>query len=145
MNKKGFTLVEMIVVILLFGVIAVVAIPAVLKAMNTQNNEKYDTHMKLVEQALDLYAIRYKGDFDNNPNVTKYKISYSQLKSNELVKENGISCYGNIYFNKKKNNTYEYEYYLTCTDDKDGKKYVEKQGTDTFSCDASNNCSVIGS
>lgn len=133
MNKRGFTLVEMIVVIVLIGVIAVVAIPAVLKIMNNQNEEKYETHLKLVKQALDLYTIRYKGSFDNS-NATMYRINYEKVVDRSqkykeqhkdqtfidkgLLTEDDVECSGYIYLTKKKNNNYSYDYYLTCTDSK---------------------------
>ena len=144
MNKRGFTLVEMIVVVVLIGVVSVVAIPAVLKAMNTQDNERYDTHMKLVKQALDLYAIRYKGSFDNGTDINTYKLNYSKLISNELLTENGLTCGGYIYLTKKKNNNYSYYYYLTCIDNKNHKTYVDNNKTSLMpACNTTTKCVEI--
>ncbi len=144
MNKKGFTLVEMIVVVILIGVIAIVAVPAVLKTMNKQDNERYDTHMKLVKQALDLYEIRYKGDFDNSSDYSIYRINYQKLLDNDLLKENGLKCSGYIDLTKKKNNNYAYKYYLTCKDDKTHEILGEDGNKNVPPCNSSNKCVTIG-
>ena len=143
MNKKGFTLVEMIVVIILIGVVAVVAIPGVIKIMTSQNEDRYKAHEKLIKQSLDLYTIRYKGDFDNNIDINRYRIDYQKLLDEKLLKENGVSCNGVIDLTKKKNNNYDYKYYLTCKDDKTAKNYTEKAGTEP-NCNPTD-CLIIGS
>ena len=143
MNKKGFTLIEMIVVIVLIGLVAIAAIPNVIKLMTAQTNEKFDTHMKLVEQALDLYTMRYKGDFDNYPNANIYRIDYNYI--DKELEADDIECEGVIDLTKKKNNSYSYTYYLTCGDeplaDQSSKKYVdEKDEVNNHECNSSNKC-----
>ncbi len=142
-TRKGFTLIEMIVVIILIGLIVVVAIPQVIKLMTAQNNEKYDTHMKLVKQALDVYTIRYKGEFDNHPDANIYRISIDNL--DELMVADDIECTGYIDLTKKKGNTYKYDYYLKCVDnpvDPSKTPYMDTIN-DRPSCDSSNKCVEI--
>ena len=146
MNKKGFTLIEMIVVIVLIGLVAIAAIPNVIKLMTAQTNEKFDTHMKLVEQALDLYTMRYKGDFDNYPNANIYRIEYDYL--DKVLEPDDIECKGYIDLTKKKNNSYSYTYYLTCGDgpieDNGSKKYVDDSlKVQEHPCTDSNKCKLL--
>ena len=132
-TKKGFTLIEMIVVIILIGLIVVVAIPSVIKLMTAQTNEKYETHRKLVKEALDLYTIRYKGTFDNYPSATTYRINYDVLVNEDLIVEDGVECRGYIDLTKKKSNSYTYEYYLKCSEDFDDPNktpFVDDFGTE---------------
>ena len=104
--------------------------------MSNQKDEKYDIHMKLVKQALDLYTIRYKGDFDNTPNINRYRIDYNKLIDEKLITEDIVKCSGIIDLTKKNNNSYTYDYYLKCTDLK-GNVLDDKLGTEP-SCNSSN-------
>ena len=60
MKKKGFTLIEMLVVLILIAIILLIAIPSVIKLRESQSNKEYDIHIKLVRQALDTYTIKYQ-------------------------------------------------------------------------------------
>ena len=141
-DRKGFTLIEMIVVIILIALIAVVAIPNAVKLLNSQSNDRYDVHQRLIKQALDLYTIRYKGDFDNSPNIKKYRLSYNKLINEELLTEDLVLCNGFIDLEKKNNNTYAYTYYLTCHDSKSDKRYVDNN-KNLPACNESTNCILI--
>ena len=57
-NKKGFTLIEMIVVIVLIGVVLVIAIPNVIKLSKGQEKNKFDAQTKLFKESADVYKIR---------------------------------------------------------------------------------------
>ena len=142
-TKKGFTLIEMIVVIILIGLVAVVAIPQVIKLMTAQSNEKYDTHMKLVKSALDVYTVKYKGDFDNYPNAEMYMMEYDYLDGE--LEPDDIECRGYITLTKKKGNTYKYDYYLKCVDNPvvPGKEAYMDTIDNKPDCDSSNKCVLL--
>ena len=74
MRKNGFTLIEMIVVIVLIGVVLVIAIPNVIKLSQNQDKEKFNTQFKLFGEAAKLYSIRYKGElYDKTAGYFKEK------------------------------------------------------------------------
>ncbi|HOK63242.1 MAG TPA: prepilin-type N-terminal cleavage/methylation domain-containing protein, partial [Soehngenia sp.] len=64
-NKKGFTLIELVVVIAILGILAALAIP---RFVGTQENAKKQTHnanVRTIESALSLYAAE-KGKYTTN-------------------------------------------------------------------------------
>ena len=142
-NKKGFTLIELLGVVMLLAILLIIAIPQVIKLMTAQSNEKYETHMKLVKSALDVYTVKYKGDFDNYPDANIYRISIDNL--DDLMVSDDIECLGYIDLTKKKGNTYKYDYYLKCVDNPvvPGKEAYMDTINDRPSCDASNKCVEI--
>lgn len=69
MNKKGFTLVELILVITLMAVISVLVIPNILDALSSSKQQKYESLYKLVEKNMKLYNDKYSIDLWNNENT----------------------------------------------------------------------------
>ena len=124
MNKRGFTLVEMIVVIILIGIVIVVAIPNVVRILKNQEQDKYNAHMKLVDVKLTEYTIKNKGELDSY--TSKFRIKYSRLISEKLLEENnGVKCDSYIIMNRKNNDSFSYEKYLKCTNGGDN-VYVDE-------------------
>lgn len=55
-NKKGFTLVELLVVITIIGIIMVLAVPNIMKMSERMNDRGYKSKKTLIEQAAVNYA-----------------------------------------------------------------------------------------
>ena len=55
MNKKGFTLVELILVITLMAVISVLVIPNIMDSLDSSKEEKYKSLVKLVQKNMKYY------------------------------------------------------------------------------------------
>lgn len=85
MNKKGFTLTEVIAVIIVLGLIGLLAFPQLLNLL--KNNEKrLDEHTKtLINTAASQYTNKYVDDFPKK-NTSVYCITL-----NDLVKEQFLS------------------------------------------------------
>ena len=60
MNNKGFTLVEIIAVIVVIGLILILAVPNVLKISKQTKLKAYDTKIDLIEQAAVSYGMDNK-------------------------------------------------------------------------------------
>ena len=56
MSKKGFTLIEMMITLLLIGIIIVIAVPAVRNLTYNNDTKKYEQMEKVVLEAAKLYA-----------------------------------------------------------------------------------------
>ncbi len=114
-KEKGFTLMEMLVVIVIIGIILIIVFPNVSVFKNRSNQKKYETHMDVVvDPAVDLYVDQYKGELANE-DTTCFNINYQTLISDGLIKEAEVICNGNIIL-RKVNTGMEPEYYLTCVD-----------------------------
>lgn len=115
-NKKGFTLIEMIVVIVLIGVVLVIAIPNVIKLSRGQEQEKFNAQVKLLKEAADVYKIRNKGIlFDETSGGTVYSVSYNQMISEGLLKNcEECTCTGKVDYERVKDNEYRYGYNIQC-------------------------------
>ncbi len=66
-NKRGFTLIEVLVVVLIIGVLAAVAVPQYQKAVTKARLTEWVTTVKALSQAIDLYVLE-----NGWPNETVY-------------------------------------------------------------------------
>jgi len=69
MNKKGFTLIELIAVVVIMSIIAVIATPNVINMMETGNNKKYISDASnFISKAKYMYKKeQYKDKFNTTP------------------------------------------------------------------------------
>lgn len=56
MNKKGFTLIEIIGVIVIIGLILMIVFPTLSKLMTNNNIKKYDNYYLMIDEAAKVYA-----------------------------------------------------------------------------------------
>ena len=61
-NKKGFTLVELLAVIVILGVLTAIAVPSVLGISKKIKTDVYDSKIKTIEVAAELWADDHKSD-----------------------------------------------------------------------------------
>lgn len=117
-KNRGYTLVELLVVLVILGIITVLAVPAIMKLTGNQTNEKYRYQEKMVKEATDLYVDRYKRGLSNE--YSCFNITYQTLISEGLLKEEDLTCTGIVQATRKKGNNFTYNYYLECKE-KSGK------------------------
>ena len=84
MNKNGFTLVELILVVVIIGIISAITIPSIMDALSESKTTGGETVEKILETNLELYNTDNKEDLwcleDSNctgPELTKSCISVS--------------------------------------------------------------------
>ena len=86
-NRKGFTLVELLIAITILGIIMAVAIPA----LTSISRKDIETQEKIYETSLVTAAKMYNDSYSEDTFGRKRygcaKITYSQLKDKELIKE----------------------------------------------------------
>lgn len=79
LNKKGFTLVELLVVIVILGVIMSIAIPSITSSIERSKDKQKTQVIKLIESAGELYVDRHKNT------VKQGKITLNQLIDDGLI------------------------------------------------------------
>lgn len=91
LNKKGFTLVELLVVIVILVIIMSIAIPSVTSSLERSKQKQRTAKIQLIESAAELYADRHKNSFGVGD-----KVSIGMLISeNFLTKDEAIDPFTN--------------------------------------------------
>lgn len=70
MNKKGFTLVELILVVVILGIISVIVFPGIMKSLNQSKVNSAKSIEKVLRENLELYNIDHKDDIWCNDDST---------------------------------------------------------------------------
>lgn len=97
MKKKGFTLIELIAVIVIMGLLLLIVLPATTRLMKGNKNKKYDEYYNLIEKAALLYADSRKDDLGGVNASGCIDTSVEFLVKNKYLKEfdeDGVTCKG---------------------------------------------------
>lgn len=78
MNKKGFSLVEMLLVLVLIAIVSMIILPNISKMTSSSKEKEIEGYLKLLEENLNLYVIDKKESIVWNNNQTE--ITYDELK-----------------------------------------------------------------
>jgi len=140
-NKHGFTLVELIVVIAIMGVILILALPQVSRIQSANKNKKYETYKESLESAAKIYIDNHTKDlFGNNPTGC-ITIKYSDLKRDNLIKdfaEEGVVCSNDdetFVDVTKLNDEYKYSTDLVCYKGSEKIEYKDSDDADASVCE----------
>jgi len=92
MNKKGFTLTELLVVVAIIGILSVIIVPSVIKINSNINKRLYSQKEEYIKSAAEMYA-------SNNPDLfngtdTNYVYVHQLIANNylEYDEEVGKNC-----------------------------------------------------
>lgn len=118
MNKKGFTLIELISVIAILGFIAILVFPKFKGMVSDKKQKLYDANVKQIEDAAKMFAVKSVKNFDVYQMIedTGYaEISLSMLCDMELlncpinnpITNNEMDGYVEVY---KEGNSFAYNY-----------------------------------
>ena len=134
-NKKGFTLVELLVAISIFGIIMLLAIPQLMGLRDDNKNTKYEKYSDSVVTSAKLYTDSYAKDMFGNNSSGCYDIPYKKLAEKNLAKDikvDDLTCdtyngstpttFVRVY---KSQDIYLYDIAIKCVD-KNGKVAYEK-------------------
>ena len=118
--KRGFTLVELLAVLILLGVVSLIAIPSIGKILNrSREKARESTKNELIKAAKEYYAdnIRELPDDGSHKCLSVSEIEESGYISNDDIidpkTKKKLTGYIKIYFDNTYNQ-YTYEYVESC-------------------------------
>ena len=80
--KKGFTLVELVVVIAILGILAGIAIPRFMEATKAARGAKIVADMRTIESAVNIYYVKYGAYPSETQTDTDTNTNFSALINN---------------------------------------------------------------
>jgi type IV pilus assembly protein PilA len=110
-KNKGFTLVELLAVIVILAVILVIAIPNIVNIINKSKVDAYNNQMELIKNAASKYMIQYAEEVSdpNNASVSLTKLQEKNLINSNIKNPITNQSFGDITITiKKTNNTITY-------------------------------------
>ena len=118
MSKKGFTLVEVLAVIILLGLIAVIIIPNYNKSIEKSKKQSFEQSLNGLVRSIENYVA-------NNPNASNYTAGYTnlsaidisadnlnQIQSGQFVISDGVVILKNVYNGKYCGNGSKGSFYI---------------------------------
>ena len=128
MKKKGFTLVELLAVIIILSLVLVIAVPSVNKYIKQSKEKAYDAQISTIIEAAQAYASTNPELLPNRENIS-VKVTLGQLKSSGLIKEEVKNPNDDKYFDdaltikiKKNKENYIYEVVENTITTRDGEE-----------------------
>lgn len=145
-SNKGFTLVEVLVVITIMGLILLFALPEVQRLQARNMDRKYRTYEQSLESSARLFVDSNAIDLFGTSENGCADVSFAELKAKALAKEflgaAGVSCNNkNTYVHiQRTNNKDTYRVFLNCT--KNG-EIVYRTDANRVKCDASGDSNKV--
>jgi prepilin-type N-terminal cleavage/methylation domain-containing protein len=93
-KSKGFTLVEIMIVVLIIGILLAIAVPNFIKARENSRTRTCIANLRQIEAAKEQWAMEEKKDGSATPGAADLSPSY--IKSMPTCPSNGASYSGTI-------------------------------------------------
>ena len=108
MNNKGFTLVELLAVLVILTAIMTIALPSISSSMSRTKKKQDEKKIELLKSYAELYVTDHKNRaFNNSPCVITFDMLDQYLPENATKDSNNKEINGYILFTKP--NTFEYK------------------------------------
>ena len=107
MNQKGFTLVELLAVIIVIGLLASFALPQVLNQFNNNAGKLSEQQKNLIEESAYSYLLENESKYKN---ATKKCVTIKQLVTDDALDETfAKQVFGDDYATKNDGVSYSYQ------------------------------------
>lgn len=109
-SRKGFTLTELLAILIILAITSIIAIPVVISSLNNSKNNVYDNQVRAIEKATENYfldisadieepAVIYLSDILNSGYMSDNKI-YNPKNAEKMTGCVLITLYSNQYHYK---------------------------------------------
>lgn len=82
MNKKGFTLVELLAVIVILSIIAIVSFTVIFKMVNNSRTKLYDENIAIIEKAAEKWTAE---NYELVGTTTPYCLNVNKLEDDGFI------------------------------------------------------------
>jgi len=118
-NRKGFTLIELIVAVVILGIVVILSFPAIRALRDRGETQKYTTYLDALEKSAKLYVDSYDEDMFGRKSSGCAYVTYGMLSDKGMFKDisvEGLSCATANTFVRvvKFNDAYSYTAYIGC-------------------------------
>jgi len=93
-NRKGFTLVEIMIVVAIIALLAAIAVPGFLRARKRSQASRILNDLRMIDAAVDQYAIETNRSTGNTVNIADWT---NYLKQGTSLYNTGASLLGSAY------------------------------------------------
>jgi prepilin-type N-terminal cleavage/methylation domain-containing protein len=93
-KHAGFTLVEIMIVVAIIALLAAIAVPGFLRARKRSQASRILNDLRLIDSAVDQYAIETNKATSNGVNTTDWT---NYMKKGSLLYNTGADLFGNAY------------------------------------------------
>jgi len=115
-NNKGFTLVEVLAVLVILSIIMAIAIPSITSSLERSKEKQDESKYKMLESFAEIYVADHKNAIYKNLGESYYEcwIDIDTLKNGGYliddanIDSNNEEIVGGIHFNRQ-NNSYTYK------------------------------------
>lgn len=116
LNNKGFTLVEVLAVLIILAAITGLAIPSFTSSLEVNDKKQEENRQRRIESAAEIYVTNNKQAIFDNLNASGYNQCYifasdleseGYISSDDNTKDDGSKINGLIEYNRN-NNSYKY-------------------------------------
>lgn len=115
MNNKAFTLTELLAIIIILGLLATIAAPNIMSAINKSNKKAVERQEKLIEEAAERWAVDNPRDLSAKMTENEAVIKVEELQDkgyldNDIKNPSKKDKMDGCVLIKKQNNIYKYQY-----------------------------------
>lgn len=131
MNKKGFTLVELLAVIVILAIILAIAVPTISGLINNSRQQAYQSSEKMLAKAAKLFVATDASYMPTNIGETK-EVSFNVLKNNNYIgpiidPATNLNCSGSVVIKRTSLEQVDYYPILSCGSNYETENY-DKSG-----------------